>query len=667
MFWKTLRRLFFLVLLLVGISFGNELVLRNKSITSEQITSEKYHPQKLRVRKVLPNKSVRAPASAGPALSVLTETTAGPEINDLRAEDFSDEKIVNSDRKKDYSPGFTERILNRYFKAPEQISLLEKSNDSKGQVSGPNFYVGSGSVASTVSESSEDSSPASSTPSNYTLLKVEAVNGKLRLSGVNLDRISSVSLKYGGSTTNFQAVSVSSSEFLAEGLSALSLAVGKVYDLIISDAHGTDTYAVSVELEDGSITPEKLAPLTSTEDGYVLKWNGGLNQWAYATDASGGGGGTGQWDDVLGGISYSAGIVGVGTNAPEATLDVLGHTQIRKLNDDAKLYLRRQDTSIIDGNELGRIIFAGDDASAPKTPGVYLSAFATQNWTAGNAASSFAISTTPAASEVPLQRVVVRDNGNVYMTMNGGSVGIGTSSPGRKLHVTSTNDVALKLDTTNAAHSGIEIFQNGAYKWAIYNPGGSSDLRFYDGTASRLTVKSGGNVGIGLTNPTYNLHVLGTAGATVAYFSDGAQSCSITPSVSGNISCTSDRRMKKNIKSYSDLRSLEKILNLETVTYEWKNGDHGVHTGYIAQDVEKVVPEIVQETKEGQKQVSYPGLIPLITGALKELNNKIENLRVASREPHREEIEELKAQNASLKKENEEIKKRLEKLEKSIQ
>ena len=53
----------------------------------------------------------------------------------------------------------------------------------------------------------------------------------------------------------------------------------------------------------------------------------------------------------------------------------------------------------------------------------------------------------------------------------------------------------------------------GVQKWVIYRPASSSDLKFYDG-ADRLVLQSGGNVGIGTSNPTSKLEVNGNTKVT---------------------------------------------------------------------------------------------------------------------------------------------------------
>jgi hypothetical protein len=72
--------------------------------------------------------------------------------------------------------------------------------------------------------------------------------------------------------------------------------------------------------------------------------------------------------------------------------------------------------------------------------------------------------------------------------------------------------------------------------------------------------------------------------------------------------CTiSDRRLKKNIEPLAG--AIDKLLQLKGVTYEWNALDEpfkkpGVHTGVIAQDVEKVFPEWVTEDSKGIKAVN---------------------------------------------------------------
>ena len=100
--------------------------------------------------------------------------------------------------------------------------------------------------------------------------------------------------------------------------------------------------------------------------------------------------------------------------------------------------------------------------------------------------------------------------------------------------------------------------------------------------------------------------------------------------------------------------------------------------GYLAQKVEIIAPDLVTTNSDGYKQVSYVGLVPRITAAIKQLANlyssvigKIEKQEraIASLQKNRidqETVDQLKDENYKLKKENTEIKARLDKIEKTL-
>jgi hypothetical protein len=86
--------------------------------------------------------------------------------------------------------------------------------------------------------------------------------------------------------------------------------------------------------------------------------------------------------------------------------------------------------------------------------------------------------------------------------LNNGNVGIGTTSPSSLLHIAdSGNDVKLTIDRTDAR------------TYSIYT-NSTSDLKIRDedAGADRITIKSGGNVGIGTTSPSYKLDVAASGG-----------------------------------------------------------------------------------------------------------------------------------------------------------
>lgn len=97
---------------------------------------------------------------------------------------------------------------------------------------------------------------------------------------------------------------------------------------------------------------------------------------------------------------------------------------------------------------------------------------------------------------------------------------------------------------------------------------------------------------------------------------------------------SSDVSLKENIKAIPD--ALDKLMNIRGVEFDWnqsyineRGGEDGYFVrkkdvGIIAQEVEKILPEIVATRDNGIKAVKYEKLIALLIEAIKELNTKIE-------------------------------------------
>lgn len=112
----------------------------------------------------------------------------------------------------------------------------------------------------------------------------------------------------------------------------------------------------------------------------------------------------------------------------------------------------------------------------------------------------------------------------------------------------------------------------------------------------------------------------------------------------------SDKRYKKNIKPLKD--ALENVIKLNGVTYYWRvkdfpdqNFDDQKHIGVIAQDVEKIYPELVVTNDKGYKLVAYENLTPILIEAIKELKAEKDNLQ--------KEVEDVKSENDKLNKQME--------------
>jgi hypothetical protein len=88
----------------------------------------------------------------------------------------------------------------------------------------------------------------------------------------------------------------------------------------------------------------------------------------------------------------------------------------------------------------------------------------------------------------------------------------------------------------------------------------------------------------------------------------------------------SDARVKGDVKLIED--SLNKIQQINGVTFIRidKGHDNRRHAGVIAQEVEKVLPEVVNIDESGMKSVAYGNMTGLLIEAIKELSNKVTEL-----------------------------------------
>ncbi|MCG3115380.1 MAG: hypothetical protein LLH30_06825 [Candidatus Manganitrophus sp. SA1] len=97
---------------------------------------------------------------------------------------------------------------------------------------------------------------------------------------------------------------------------------------------------------------------------------------------------------------------------------------------------------------------------------------------------------------------------NIGIGMDNGTT---PATPATRLHV--LGDTTIKgyifVDGGDANTTGLVFNRLGVTKWNAYVPGGSNDLRFWDGVTDRITFQSGGNVGIGTTSPSSKLQVAG--------------------------------------------------------------------------------------------------------------------------------------------------------------
>ncbi len=262
--------------------------------------------------------------------------------------------------------------------------------------------------------------------------------------------------------------------------------------------------------------------------------------------------------------------------------------------------------------------------------------------------------------------------GNPRMIIKtGGNVGIGTTTPDANLNVggttgatiyltredatTTTGEVlgSLLFDSTDDTSPSTSDASAGIRAFASQDHGNSNKggyLTFFtknnvhNSTAAteHMRITAAGNVGIGVTNPTVKFQVSGDATISGKFNSNGIQE-------------SSDIRFKKNIAPLED--ALTNLLKVEGVSYNWKqdefperNFGYETEIGVIAQELEKIYPELVSTDSDGYKSVQYSHLVPVLIEAIKEQQLHISSLNndVAEITASLEAVKEWKVEQADI-------------------
>ncbi|MDE1901832.1 MAG: tail fiber domain-containing protein, partial [Alphaproteobacteria bacterium] len=246
-------------------------------------------------------------------------------------------------------------------------------------------------------------------------------------------------------------------------------------------------------------------------------------------------------------------------------------------------------------------------------------------------------------SETNIERVRITSSGNV---------GIGTTAPTMALQVNATAggnwgvqifDSSKSTAAGNSDWAGFYSLSSGAYNPisqpsdmgiiygnAAMNAAGGFVIAPWASSASGMRITGAGNVGIGTASPSYTLQVNGTVAGAAAYTN------------------LSDRRLKKDITPLA--YGLDTVMQLRPVGFDWikqtQEWQKRHQIGFIAQDVEKVVPEVVTTANDNMhtKSLAYAELVPVLTRAIQELHDWLEKLQHLFDVDHAE-IQQLKSAN----------------------
>ncbi|MFH1726465.1 MAG: tail fiber domain-containing protein [Elusimicrobiota bacterium] len=388
-------------------------------------------------------------------------------------------------------------------------------------------------------------------------------------------------------------------------------------DIILASDRNTVIPDGSVGI--GTASPTKKLDVAGTVKAAAFNLGGDeITSWP---SGGGGVGGSGTADylpkftgaETLGdsAIFESGGNVGIGTTGPNAPLHV-------------------QSSSV------AQLLHLYREGGGVKSSYLYIGSAGGNDWKIGKNV------TTETGS--PFQIATHTDNVFFHIDSSNGNVGVGTTSPLKRLHVDGdmylgrygSNDFGL-LNIGSAATTDIKtgIYIRGTNEYFIrMDQATGSDLywelgvgpvdkifkiRGQNDSTPRLVIAPSGNVGIDTASPAYKLDV-----------ADGDVNVSGGYRDSGNCiagSCSSDSRLKTGVAPLSG--SLEKIARLEPVSFEFIDSALGSGTQYglVAQDVEKVFPDWVVAGDDGYKRIHYGLQIQMhLIEAVKELRARNEAL-----------------------------------------
>ena len=228
-----------------------------------------------------------------------------------------------------------------------------------------------------------------------------------------------------------------------------------------------------------------------------------------------------------------------------------------------------------------------------------------------------------------------------FKVANNGFIGIGNANPENELHIGAGGNPILKIDgAVNAAGQGGRIRWTesfaGDYGMEAMFDGASDELIFRHllnslVDADNILVVKGfpdGRVGVGVAAPLDVFHVagdirVGTGTTGCVKDADGTLIAGV---------CSSDLRLKKNIVPFPS--SLDRVSRLQPVHFYWRSDEYpdrhfgnSESFGLVAQDVEKVLPELVTTDDSGYKAVRYNVLPFHLLQAIKDLKSENDDLK----------------------------------------
>lgn len=213
-----------------------------------------------------------------------------------------------------------------------------------------------------------------------------------------------------------------------------------------------------------------------------------------------------------------------------------------------------------------------------------------------------------------------QQNGTMAIINSSGDmgIGIGVGTPYGRLELKGPRDPLLTLNADSGYNPAIHYRTNGTTQWYTWANQANND--FIIGNPSK--------------NPLVQLHQNPTSAYTFTMYTNndlpmlvyGTSKYGYMNTSAGAWYFSSDERLKKDIETLQP--GLDTLIELRPVTYKWKEDSTGdVQVGFIAQDVEKVLPNLVGEGPDGYKTLDKEGMIPYMVKAIQELKAENDQLK----------------------------------------
>ena len=229
-----------------------------------------------------------------------------------------------------------------------------------------------------------------------------------------------------------------------------------------------------------------------------------------------------------------------------------------------------------------------------------------------------------AGTSTSVNAIVGRGNNNNYLQLNIQNQNNGTLA---------SSDVVATADNGNEALNYIDMGINSSAYSATGILGGANNAYLYTTGNDFVIGNSTNNKSLIFYTTTAgtNIERMRITNAGLIPGQDNAYSSGNTTNrwtavwaANGTIQ-TSDFRLKKNIKPLT--YGLNEVMKLQPVSYDWKDNSGTNKIGLIAQEVRKIIPQVVIGNEEKENLgMNYAEMVPVLINAIKELNKKVDAL-----------------------------------------